>query len=129
MLGMALLAGIFNAVKPTAIPTAVVVYSDTTDELTEAQKVGRLIDYLRGLEGAVFIRNGSEHTNTEAADHLQAKWEKHKDKISSAVEFIEKLASASGLTGEEYKIRFPDGNVLTTREVLMQELKRLDQVQ
>lgn len=129
MLGMSLLSGIFCAERAAATPAKVAAYSDTTNELTEAQKVERLLAYLRGLEGAVFIRNGSEHSNTEAAKHLQAKWEKHKDKIGSAVEFIEKLASASGLTGEDYTIRLPDGTVLTTREVLMQELKRLDQVQ
>lgn len=128
-LGMALLPGLFCAEKAAATPATVAAYSDTTNELTEALKVERLLAYLRGLEGAVFIRNGSEHSNTEAADHLQAKWEKHKDKISSAKEFVEKLASASGLTGEDYTIRFPDGTTLTTREVLMQELQRLDQAQ
>ncbi|GAB3201673.1 hypothetical protein ABID22_001414 [Pontibacter aydingkolensis] len=106
--------------------TAGSVINRTEAGLTEVEKVDRLIQFVRGLEGATFIRNGSEHTCKQAADHLQAKWLKHKDKISSAREFIELLASKSGFSGEPYKIRFKDGTVQTTGFVLSQELKRLE---
>ena len=42
------------------------------------------------------------------------------------MEFIENLASSSGLTGVDYTIRFPDGTIRTTREVLVEELERLE---
>ena len=129
MLGTVLFTGFLSA---QAAPEAATnpqnaVYSSTVAELTEAQKVERLIDYVRGLEGATFIRNGSEHSCKEAADHLLAKWEKHKSKISTAKEFINELASASGMSGEVYKIKFQDGTTLNSKEVLMKELERIEQ--
>jgi hypothetical protein len=127
MLGMALLAALLSAQEATATTAAVATYSSSCTPLTEVQKVERLLQYIRTLEGATFIRNGMEHTCREAADHLQAKWEKHMSKIRTAEEFVLNLASASGLSGEAYKIRFPDGTIVTTKEVLLEELKRLEQ--
>jgi hypothetical protein len=98
----------------------------TLVKLTESQKVEQLIQFIRNMKGATFIRNGSEHSCREAADHLQSKWNKHKKDISSAKEFIEVLASKSGMSGEPYKIKFKDGTVQTTNAVLMKELKRLE---
>lgn len=125
MLGMALMAGLLSV--GAATPAAVAPGSSLDDALSESQKVDSLLQFIRGLEGAIFIRNGAEHGCGEAANHLQAKWKKHKGEIRTAEEFIESLASASGMTGEAYKIRFPDGTTVTTKEVLMQELKRLEQ--
>ncbi|MFD2513327.1 DUF5329 family protein [Pontibacter locisalis] len=98
----------------------------TASELTESQKVERLIEFIRSMKGATFIRNGSEHSCQEAAKHLKLKWEKHKGHISSAEEFIEDLASRSGLTGQDYLVRFADGTEKTTNEVLTKELRRLE---
>ena len=94
--------------------------------LTEAQKIERLIQFVRSMKDATFIRNGSEHSCSEAADHLQSKWQKHKDKIGSARDFIDELASKSGLSGQPYKIRFKDGSTFTTNQILMGELQRLE---
>ena len=130
MLGTVVLSGLLSAQgvqKTAAIPATRALHSSPSAELTEAQKVELLLEYIRGLEGATFIRNGSEHNNKEAADHLHAKWEKHKSKISTAREFVSELASASGLTGEAYRIRFPDGTTVETKEVLMKELERIEQ--
>lgn len=102
------------------------VTSVSATGLTEAQKIERLIQFVRGMKDATFIRNGSEHSCREAAEHLQSKWQKHKDKIGSARDFIDELASKSGLSGQPYKIRFKDGSVLTTYEVLTRELQRLE---
>ena len=127
MLGMALVVGLLSAGVAAATPAAVNSGSSLRKALTEKQKVDRLLEFIRSLKDATFIRNGSEHNCEDAAKHLQAKWEKHQSKISTAEEFIESLASASGMTGEPYKIRFADGTTVTTKEVLMQELKRLEQ--
>lgn len=126
MLGAVLLAGFLSAQEAAAHPPRALLSSLGT-ALTEAEKVERLLAFIRGLEGATFIRNGSEHTCKEAADHLQAKWEKHQSKIRTAEEFVLGLASASGMTGEAYKIRYADGTTVETKEVLLNELKRLEQ--
>lgn len=129
MLGTVLLTGFLSAqaAPDAAANSQNTVCSSTIAELTEAQKVERLIDYVRGLEGAIFIRNGSEHTNKEAADHLLAKWEKHKEKVGTAKDFITELASASGMTGEAYKIKLQDGTTVDAKELLMKELERIEQ--
>lgn len=127
LLGMTILAGFLSVQGVTASPAPWAIDSSYGVSLTEAQKVERLIDFIRGLDGATFIRNGSEHNCQEAADHLQAKWKKHMDKIRTAENFVTELASESGMTGEVYKIKFPDGTVVPTKQVLLKELKRLEQ--
>ena len=94
--------------------------------LTESQKIEHLITSMRSLKGASFIRNGSDHTPQEAADHLEAKWKKHSDKIKSAEEFIKHLATKSSSSGEVYKIRFADGKIIPTSEVLWKELEQFE---
>lgn len=128
MLGITLILGCFFTDTVALQHQTVYGSSIAIVELTERQKVDRLIQYVRGMKGAVFIRNGSEHSCQEAADHLQTKWKKHRDRIQSAEEFIEELASRSGFSGDEYKIRFADGTIVTTNAVLKQELKRLEQL-
>ncbi|WP_162428660.1 DUF5329 family protein [Pontibacter pudoricolor] len=93
--------------------------------LSESQKIDQLIESIRGMKGATFIRNGSEHTCQEAAEHLRAKWEKHGDKIKSAEDFIAFLATKSSMSGEVYKIRFADGREEPTGEVLLKTLGQL----
>jgi len=93
---------------------------------TEQQKINHLIAYIRILKDATFIRNGSEHTAIEAADHLKMKLGKAGDKIKTAEDFIEKIASVSSITGEPYKIKFADGKEYTCGVILRMELKRLE---
>ncbi|RIJ36916.1 DUF5329 family protein [Pontibacter oryzae] len=96
-----------------------------SEKYTEEQKVNYLIQYIAKMENATFIRNGSEHTCKQAAEHLESKWEKHKDDVKTANGFVEELASRSGLTGEPYKIRFADGTTKTTNQVLLKALQQL----
>jgi len=98
--------------------------SIASSHLSEEQKVNRLITYVRTLEGATFIRNSSEYKPEQAAGHLQSKWQKHSDRVKTAEGFITELATRSS-SGTPYTIRFKDGTVLTTREVLQQELQRI----
>ncbi|MHC2993113.1 hypothetical protein OB13_16580 [Pontibacter sp. HJ8] len=96
----------------------------TTGTLSEETKVDLLITYLRTLEGATFIRNNSEYKPEQAASHLQSKWQKHAAQVKTAENFILKLASESS-SGTPYTIRFSDGKLLPTREVLLGELQRI----
>lgn len=94
--------------------------------LTEAQKIDRLILYVKNLEAAVFIRNGSEHTTAEAAAHMQSKREKHAKCARTANDFISNTASKSSYSGKPYFIKFKDGKIIPAEEVLRKELKRLE---
>ena len=94
--------------------------------LTEAQKIDRLISYVRNLDGAVFIRNGSEHSPADAAKHMQQKRVKHAKYARTANDFIANIASKSSYSGKLYYIKFKDGKTLPAEEVLRKELKRLE---
>jgi hypothetical protein len=94
--------------------------------LTESQKVDRLIAYVASLDGAVFIRNGKEHTPAEAAKHLELKREKAGDRVKAAEDFIRLCASHSYLSGEAYLIKFADGRTRTAEDVLREELARIN---
>lgn len=110
----------------TSHPVSTSSTSEST--LSESQKIEQLISMLRSLEGAVFIRNGSEHTAQEAASHLEAKWQKHGSKIKTAEEFIAYLATKSSMSGEMYMIRFVDGKQVPAAEVLHQKLEQFGHV-
>jgi hypothetical protein len=96
--------------------------------LSEEQKTDHLILVIRNLKGAVFIRNGEEHTAQAAADHLQMKREKAGLRIKTAQDFIDKIASKSSISGELYMIRFANGKTFPCRMVLENELKKLEGV-
>ena len=98
--------------------------SITSEAMSEDQKVQQLIEYIRTLEGATFIRNESEYAPEKAAEHLYSKWKKHASKIKTAEGFVTELASQSS-SGTPYSIRFADGTTSTTRDVLLRRLSTL----
>jgi len=93
--------------------------------LTEAQKIEALIRAVADLQAAVFIRNGTEHTPKEAADHLRLKWRNAGRRVKTAPEFIQHCASGSSLSGKPYEIRLKDGRTVLARDWLWTELKRM----
>lgn len=95
--------------------------------LSEAEKIEWLIQQIAALEGAVFIRNGAEHTSVEAAEHLKMKWQAAAERISTAEQFIEHIASKSSLTGEAYQIQLPGGHRIPARRWLHEQLANLEQ--
>src|SRR6266487_2444956 len=92
---------------------------------TEEQKITHLISYVRSLD-ATFIRNGSGYNPSQAADHLQVKRSYAGSKITTAEDFIGKLASRSSLTGKPYLVRFKNGKEFPCEMVLKFELKNLE---
>jgi hypothetical protein len=114
---------IFTDSPPTAGPAvdAAALREPSSSEL-EKEKIQRLIDHVGSLEGAVFIRNGQEHTAADAAAHLQRKWDVVAGELATAEEFIDRLASKSSVSGEPYRIRLDDGTETTAGEYLHQRL-------
>lgn len=105
------------------------------DELParEHERVQFLIESIRSLSGAVFIRNGEEHEPAQAAEHLAMKLQRAKNSWFAppaedwtAEMFIEKLASRSSLSGNAYQIRFTDGSVVGAADWLKQRLADYD---
>jgi hypothetical protein len=92
----------------------------------EAAKIEALIQAVASLQGATFVRNGSEHTPKEAADHLRLKWKNAGGRVKTAPDFIKYCASGSSLSGRPYEIRLKDGRTVLARDWFWTELKRLE---
>lgn len=97
-----------------------------TKKLTEAQKIEYLIAFIAKQDG-VFIRNGSEYTPSQAAEHLRMKWNKAEKMIKTADDFIAKLATNSSVSGKPYLIKFKTGRSTQLAPLLRLELKRLEE--
>lgn len=91
----------------------------------DAARIRAIIEHVRTLEGAVFIRNGQEHTPADAADHLQRKWQAATGRITTVAQFIDELATRSSTTGEAYVIRFADGSEQPAGPYLREQLAGL----
>lgn len=85
-------------------------------------EIEALLGYLKALDGAVFIRNGTEHSAVDAEAHLRMKWQKQSDKIKSAEDFIALCGSKSSVSGQRYQIRFKDGQLRYSDDVLAEWL-------
>lgn len=92
---------------------------------TPTTEIEGLLAYLKGLDGATFVRNGSDHTAVEAEAHLRLKWNKQRADIVTAEDFIALCGSKSSLSGERYQIRFKDGTVRYSDEVLKERLREM----
>lgn len=109
-LGLALLAAGARAQSPA---------------LTDAQKIDALIRSVAELQGAVFVRNGSEYDGKAAADHLRLKRDKAGSRVKTPDDFIRLCGSTSSMTGRPYQIRFADGRVETSEAFLRARLVEL----
>ena len=95
--------------------------------LTEKQKIDQLISYIAKLDKSKFVRNGTEYSAKDAAEHLSMKREKAGIRIKTAKDFISMVASKSSMSGKPYQIKFGDGKTENTEIVLMRELKRIEE--
>jgi hypothetical protein len=63
-----------------------------------------------------FIRNGKEHDAAAASEHLQMKRQRGKRHYDTTELFIERIASRSSWSGEDYLIRCPGSESQTANE-------------
>ena len=91
----------------------------------EKQRIDALIAAVE-KSGLIFIRNGSEHSAADAASHMRLKFNNAGNRISTAEQFIDYLASKSSITGAPYYLKFPDGRTEKAGIWLHRKLKELD---
>ena len=94
--------------------------------LSEAAKIQALIHSVEVLPGAVFIRNGSEYDGHKAADHMRMKLKYAGDKVQTAEQFIDLLATGSSMSGKPYHIRFADGRTVESAVFFHEQLRKLE---
>ena len=88
--------------------------------------IDKLIRHVEMQKGMVFMRNGSEYTCEQAAKFLRGKLESMGKEVSSARDFIERIATKSSMSGKPYQIRLADGTVVPAGHYLHEQLKRIE---
>lgn len=92
----------------------------------EQARIDRLIHHVELQNGLVFIRNGREYSCEQAAKFLRGKMESMGKEVSTAREFIERIATRSSTSGKPYQIRLANGTLLPAGQYLIDELKRIE---
>ena len=92
-------------------------------DTVEKKKIAMLISSIENLEGAIFIRNGSEYNGKKAAEHLRMKLQKAGAKVKTADDFIRLCASESEITGKPYMIKLSNGKIIKSEEYFREKLK------
>jgi Family of unknown function (DUF5329) len=87
------LASIFTLLLTTAIALAL-------DAQAKAE-IDELISYVE-TSGVRFIRNGTEHSGAEGAQHLRDKLARDGNRVKTTEDFITGVASTSYITGKPY---------------------------
>ena len=103
-----------------------VIRKKSDPDKVEKAKIEYLIERIR-QSPYQFVRNGMEHTSSEAAEHLTHKYRKAKDQIKTAEEFIQYVATRSSTTQKLYLMKLKDGNTIPMGEILKNELKVLEE--
>jgi Family of unknown function (DUF5329) len=99
-----------------------------SQNLSEDAKIEKLLTFIESHNELRFIRNGSEYSAKDAADHLRSKRKSAGSRIKTARQFIEYIASKSYLSGKLYQIKYPNGKQRPSGDVLTEELKRIETV-
>ena len=108
-----LLASIFTLLLTTAIALAL-------DRQAKAE-IDELISYV-GTSGVRFIRNGTEYSAAEGAQHLRDKLARAGNRVKTTEDFITGVASTSYITGKPYLVKFADGHTQPTGDWLRAHL-------
>jgi len=72
-------------------------------------------------------RDKLKYSAKTAATYLRAKWDATLEDITTARDFIAKVASISSTSGQPYRIRFKDGHEVLSGEYLLTVLQQFDQ--
>jgi hypothetical protein len=104
-----LLVSVFTCLLTAAIALAL-------DSQTKAE-IDELISYV-GTSGVRFIRNGTEYSAAEGAQHLRDKLARAGNRVKTTEDFITGVASTSYITGKPYLVKFADGHTQPTGDWL-----------
>jgi hypothetical protein len=99
--------------------------AEASHSLSERERIGALLDVVE-RSAARFIREGTEYSGAEGRKHLERKLWWAGQRIRTAEEFIEGIASRSSTTGRPYRVRLPDGEEMETGPWLRQKLADID---
>ncbi len=82
-----------------------------------------MLNALAQKKDLTFVRNGDAHNCEEAVSHLRLKLGNTRNRIDTAEQFIDKVASSSSITGKPYIVKIP-GKAMKTRSLIYMRLLR-----
>ena len=96
---------------------------------TTKAEIEHLFQYLEE-SGCQFNRNGVWYTPIEAVDHIKTKYEYllGKDMISTTESFIEKAATKSSMSGEQYQVKCENQAAVPSSTWFAKELKKYREI-
>lgn len=94
------------------------------EDLTEEDKIADLLDAVTSPD-ITFVRNGQPLDGADARKHLEDK-RKEIGNITTAKDFINKVASRSRETGKPYIIRLKGGKEIESSEWFHEQLKDIE---
>jgi hypothetical protein len=94
--------------------------------LQEQTRIDKLIRHVETQKGMRFIRNGTDYSCEDAAKFLRGKMESMGNEVTTARDFIDRIATKSSMSGKPYHVRFSDGRLIPAAQFLGDELKRLE---
>ena len=86
-------------------------------------EVDHILTFVRHSQ-CTFIRNGSDHTSAEAADHIAMKAKHAGVTVTNGDTLIDLVASKSSITGQPYHVRCPGLPEMESATWLHGELNR-----
>ena len=92
----------------------------------EQTRIEKLIRFVETRQDMTFVRNGTEYSCADAGKFLRGKLESMGKEVTTAREFIERIATKSSMSGQPYHVKFADGRMMPASQFLGEELKRLD---
>lgn len=94
----------------------------------EQSRIERLIRYVESQKAMKFIRNGSEYSAEDAGKFLRGKLEAMGSEVTTARQFIQRIASRSSMSGQPYHVRLADGTMQLAESFLEEELRRIERL-
>lgn len=94
---------------------------NSTLKIDESKQIETLLFIIEN-SSIIFIRNGTEYSSKEAADHLRSKWEQSGRQIKTLDEFIKNIASKSSMSGTPYQIKLKSGEIISAEEWYNEQL-------
>ncbi len=90
----------------------------------EMARIEQLCDTVARSKGMYFVRNDKAYSPDDAAKFLREKLKAMGDEVTTAEQFIDKIATKSSMSGKPYTVRFADGREIPSAEFLRAELAR-----
>ena len=100
-----------------------ILFNSEAAESNYKAEIAHLLTYVKNTP-CQYIRNGDTHDGTEAAKHIQNKYDYYKDDIHTAEDFIRLSAAKSTMSGSKYYIQCPGSPKVESAQWLLQELDR-----